>query len=198
MQITKDASGRVRLQVEPKTSTSQINQYDTLQSEIDNEGVDVDKVKSQKLIDLLKKRSETRKQTATWVLRLWVEPWYENRKTAFVDSLAVSSVKQAQSAWKNVNYDSIKNKLLEKWWADKVINNLKTQLKSRWETEKVDMIDNYLKYGSLQEWQFLWQMADYMLWIEPSQETETEPEEKKKPSHKRLDNKVNKQKKGLT
>lgn len=180
MQITKDASGRVRLQVEPKTSTSQINQYDTLQSEIDNEGIDVDKVKSQKLIDLLKKRSETRKQTATWVLRLWVEPWYENRKTAFVDSLAVSSVKQAQSAWKNVNYDSIKNKLLEKWWADKVINNLKTQLKSRWETEKVDMIDNYLKYGSLQEWQFLWQMADYMLWIEPSQEAEAEPEEKKK------------------
>ena len=65
MQITKDAYGRVRLQVEPKASTSQINQYDTLQSTIDNEGVDVDKVKSQKLIDLLKKRSDTRKQTAT-------------------------------------------------------------------------------------------------------------------------------------
>jgi hypothetical protein len=65
MQITKDASGRVRLQVEPKTSTIQTNQYDELQSEIDNEGVDVNEIKSQKLIDLLKKRSETRKQTAT-------------------------------------------------------------------------------------------------------------------------------------
>jgi hypothetical protein len=65
MQITKDASGRVRLQVEPTTSTSQVNQYNTLQNTIDNEGVDVDKVKSQKLIDLLKKRSDTRKQTAT-------------------------------------------------------------------------------------------------------------------------------------
>lgn len=178
MQITKDASGRVRLQVEPKASTSQINQYDTLQSTIDNEGVDVDKVKSQKLIDLLKKRSDTRKQTATWVLRLWVEPWYENRKTAFVDSLAVSSVKQAQSAWKNVDYDKIRESLLKQWWADSVINKLKIQLQERWETDKVEMMDKYLKYGTLNQWQFLWQMVDYMLWVEPSQEVE--PEEKEK------------------
>jgi hypothetical protein len=111
-------------------------------------------------------------------LRLWVEPWYENRKTAFVDSLAVSSVKQAQSAWKNVDYDKIRESLLKQWWADSVINKLKVQLQERWETDKVEMMDKYLKYGTLNQWQFLWQMADYMLWVEPSQEVE--PEEKEK------------------